>query len=68
MVLQKITYHLNSKLLLIPIKITVCHLHSFYTSDDRKDGYDGTGLLGLAANPLLTQVENLAGGVGLLTL
>lgn len=68
MVLQKITYHLNSKSLLIPIKITVCHLHSFYTSDDRKDGYDGTGLLGLAANPLLTQVENLAGGVGLLTL
>lgn len=68
MVLQKITYHLNSKSLLIPIKITVFHLHSFYTSDDRKDGYDGTGLLGLAANPLLTQVENLAGGVGLLTL
>lgn len=31
--------------------------------------YDSTGLLGLAANHLLlTQVENLAGGVGFLTL
>lgn len=69
-VLQKITYNLNSKSLLMPIKIkkmsATCIL--CYTSDERKDGYDGTGLLGLAANPLLTQVENSAGGVGLLTL